>query len=173
MLNAVVLALILQCGVTGAALIITIFTPTVGLGCRSLGYTVYGGLAIIIMFLAIFSTILARISETRKARSRLVRGVTAFFAIAIRRACVLLALLNSVGLIMLSCLQFSNFLANCYCNSSVIGRGTDTYIVIILQDWVSTMRNARIVGIALAAASISVFMTTLWFISALPVHDIL
>ena len=168
MFNAAFFALILQCGVTGAAAIILIFTPTVGLGCRSLGYIIYGGLAIIIMLLTIFSTILARISETRGNKSPFVKRLAAFFAIAIRRICLLFALLNSVGLILLSCFQFSSLLANCYCNSSVIGNGTNTYIFIFLQDWIPTMRNARIVGIAIAAGSMSVFMISLWFISALP-----
>ena len=101
-----------------AAAIIIIFTPTVGLRCRSLGYIVYGGLAIIITFLGMLSTIPARISETRGNKSPFVKGLTAFFAIciAIRRICLLLALLISVGLIALSCFQFSNLFANCYCN---------------------------------------------------------
>ena len=141
MFSAAAFALILQCGVTGAAAIIIMFTPTVGLGCRSLGYIVYGGLAIVIMFLTMLSTILARISETREDKSHFVKGVTAFFAISIRRICYLLA--------------------NCYCNSSVLGRGTNTYIVIFLKDWVSTMKRARFIGIATAAGSISFFMVFL------------
>ena len=168
MFNAAFFALILQCGVTGAAVVIIIFVPTVGLGCRSLGYIIYGGLAIVIMFLAMLSTILARISETRGDKSPFVKSAAAFFAISIRRICYLLAFFNSVGLVALSCFQFSNLLANCYCNSSVLGRGTNTYIVIFLKDWVSTMRRARLIGIATAAGSMSVFMVPLWLISSSP-----
>ena len=134
MFRASIFALILQCGVTGAATIIIIFTPTVGLGCRSLGYAIYGGTAIVIMFLTIMSTIFVRISETCKERSRIVKGFTAFVAVALRRICFLLALVNATGLIASSCLQFSNFLASCYCNASVTGRGTDSYILISIQD---------------------------------------
>ena len=168
MFRAAVFALLLQVGVTGAAVIIIVFTPTVGLGCRSMGYTAYGGIAIIIMFLTIISTILARISETRKGKSPFVEHATAFFAITLRWICYLLALLNSVGLIALSCFQFSNFLDNCYCNSSALGRGTNTYIVIILQDWVTTMRNFRAIGVSIAAATIFVFMFCLGMISSPP-----
>ena len=168
MFASAIFALLLQIGITGAAVVIIVFTPTVGLGCRSLGYTVYGVLSIIIMFLTIISTILARISETRKGKSPYVKDVTAFVAIAIRWTCYLFALLNSVGLIVLACLQFSNFLASCYCNSSVIGRGTNTYIVVFLQDWIPTMRKARIVGIAAAAGSISIFMISLGLVSTPP-----
>ena len=170
MFNAAVFALILQCGVNGAAVIIIVFTPTVGLGCRSLGYILYGGFAIIIMFLTMLSTILARISETRGDKSPFVKGLAAFFAIAIRRICLSLALLNSVGLVALSCFQFSNLLVNCYCNSSVLGRGTNSYIVIFFQDWISTMRNTRVGGIAIATGSMSAFMISLWFISSLPAN---
>ena len=168
MFKSAIFALLLQIGITGAALVIIIFTPTVGLGCRSLGYTIYGGVSITIMFLAIISTILTRISETRKETSHCVGIFTAFFAITLRRICYLLAVANSVGLIVLSCFQFSNFLANCYCNSSVIGRGTNTYIVIFLQDWISTMRKARIIGIAAAAGSVLIFMISLWRNSTFP-----
>ena len=168
MFTSVVFALLLQIGTTGAAVIIIVLTPTVGLGCRSLGYTIYGGVSIVVMFLTITSTTLAHISETRGGGSPNVKRVTAFFAITIRSVCFLLALLNSVGVIVLACLQFSNSLTSCYCNSSVIGRGTNTYIVILLQDWASTMRKARIIGIAVATGSISVFMFSLAFISTPP-----
>ena len=168
MFNASIFALILQCGITSAAIIIIVFTPTVGLGCRSLGYTIYGGMAIIIMFLTIISTIFVRISETRKDRSQVVKRVTAFVAIALRRICFFLALINATGLLVLSCFQFSNFLTNCYCNASVTSRGTNSYVLVFEQDWVPTMRTSRIVGIVVAAASMSVYMIALWLISALP-----
>ena len=124
------MALILQCGTTAAATIIIVFTPTVGLGCRSLGYIIYGGVAIVVMFLNIISTISARISETREERSTVVKGLTNFIAVALRRISFLLALINGTGLIVLSCFQFSHFLDNCYCNGSVIGRGTDSYVIV-------------------------------------------
>jgi hypothetical protein len=171
MFNASVAALTLQCGITAAAAGIVIFTPTIGLGCRSLAYIIYGGLSIVIMYLSMISTILARISETRKETSAFVKSLTKFFAIAIRRICLLLALLNMAGLILISCLQFSNFLDNCYCNASVLGRGTDSYIIISYFGWLNTMRTARIIATAVAGGSMFVFMVFLWLMSALPAHD--
>ena len=166
--KSAIFAPFLQIGITGAALVVIIFTPTVGLGCRSLGYIVYAGVSIATMFLTITSTILARISETRKGKSPPLGSVTAFFAITLRWICYLLALANSVGLVALSCLQFSNVLASCYCNSSALGNGTNTYIIIDLQGWVSTMRNFRATGIVIATGSISVFMISLALISNPP-----
>ena len=173
MFKSVIFALLLQVGITGAAMVIMVFTPTVGLGCRSLAYTIHGGIAILIMFLSIISTILTRISETRQGETHQgetphVEGVTAFFAITLRWICYMLALINSVGLIVLSCLQFSNFLDNCYCNSSVLSKGTNTYIIIILQDLVPMMRDYRAVGIGISAGTIFIFMFALSLISTPP-----
>ena len=168
MLKAFIAALILQCGTTAAVIVIVVFTPTVGLGCRSMGYSIYGGLAILILFLTIISTISARISETRSDRSFIVKRFTAFIAITLRWLCLLLALINAAGLIVLSCFQFSNFLDNCYCNGSVTGRGVNSYIIISTQGWISTMRTARIAATALAGATMAIYMFYLWFMSALP-----
>jgi len=169
MFNASVFALILQCGITAAAAIIIVFTPTVGLGCRSLGYIVYGGIAIVIFFLTITSTIFARISETRHEKSTIVKNFTAFIAIALRRISLLLAFMNATGLIVLSCFQFSHFLDNCYCNASVLGRGTaNSYVLTTYEGLVSTMKTARISATALSAMSMATYMIFLWLMSSLP-----
>ena len=170
MFGASIFAIVLQCGTTAAATIITVFTPTVGLGCRSLGYIIYGGITLLILFLTIISTLFARVSETRVGRSTVfsIKGFTAFIAIALRRIALLLAFINATGLIVLSCFQFSNFLDNCYCNASVIGRGPNSYIVFSYVGWISTMRTARIAATALAAGSMTIFMIFLWLMSALP-----
>jgi len=162
------MALILQCGTTAAAMIIIIFTPTVGLGCRSLGYTAYGGTAIIIMFLAIISTIFARISETRKERSVVVKCFTAFIAIALRWISFLLALINGVGLILLSSLQFANLLDNCYCNASVLSRGTDSYMIIFYNGSVTTMRDSRLFAILISGVVMFIYMVFLRLMTSLP-----
>jgi len=169
MFNATIMALILQCGTTAAATIIMAFTPTVGLGCHSLGYIIYGGTAIVILFLNIISTIFAHITETRIRRTRARRAVvvfTAYTAVALRKISFLLALVNGTGLIVLSCFQFSRFLDNCYCNASVIGRGADSYIVATYEGWISTMRTSRIVATVLAVACMSVYMVFLRVTSA-------
>ena len=165
MFGASILALVLQCGTTVSATIIIVYTPTVGLGCRSLGYAIYGGIALLVMVFTIISTILARISETRRGSSRFsIKAVTAFIAVALRKISLSLAIINATGLIVLSCFQFSHFLDNCYCNSSVLGRGMGSYMIVSYEGWVSTMRNARIVGTVLSAASMVIYMI---FISVL------
>lgn len=168
MLNASFFAIFLQCGTTAAAILIIIYTPTVGLGCRSLGYLIYGGTAIFILFITIISTIFARLSETRNETSKAVKWITAFIAISLRRIALLLAFINATGLIVLSCFQFSHFLDNCYCNASVIGRGTDSFVLVTYEGWISTMRIARIAATALSGATVVVYMTLIWRMSSVP-----
>ena len=82
----------------------------------------------------------------------------------------MLALINGVGLIVLSCFQFSHFLDNCYCNASVITRGTNSFIIAVLNtDSVTTMRNSRIIGTALSGVVMVIYMVFIWLTSVLPV----
>ena len=164
MFCAFIPALILQCGTTAAAAIIIAFTPVVGLGYRSLGYITYGGTAVVVMILAISSTIFARISETRdNKRSPVVKSFTAFIAIALRRVALFLALINAMGLIVISCFPFSDFLNSCYCYCDTSG-----YIVMTFGGWVSTMGGSRIVGTAISTASVAIYMTFLALTSTPP-----
>ena len=169
MFIASIFAIILQSGPTAAATRIMDFTPRIGLGCRSLGYVIYGAVALLILFLTIISTISVRISETRDSgRSPTVQGYASSIAITLRWICLVLAFINATGLIVLSCFQFSSFLDNCYCAASVIGRGTNAFVIINFEAWIPTMRNSRIGAIVLAGASMAVYMFFLWFMSSLP-----
>jgi len=166
MFNAAVMALILQCGITIAATIIFVFTPPVGLECRSLGYITYGGLSIVIMFLNIISTIFARIADTREQRSTIVRGPTAFIAITLRRISFLLALINGIGLIVLSCFQFAGLLDNCYCYASVLG--AKDFLVFSSNNQVTMIRDSRIVATLLSGAVMAIYMIFLRLMTLLP-----
>ena len=166
MFNAAGMALILQCGITAAAVVIFVFTLPLGLECRSLGYIAYGGISIIIMFLNIISTVLARISETREGRLTVVKGSAAFIAIALRRFSFVIALLNGTGLIILSCLQFANVLDNCFCYAKIIGAGPLT--VFSSQSSATIMKISRIAAILLSAVVMSIYMGFLRLMTLLP-----
>ncbi|KAH0828792.1 hypothetical protein J3R83DRAFT_3237 [Lanmaoa asiatica] len=58
MIVASLMSLQLQWGTTSAAVVIVWFTPTVGLGCRSLAYLVYGALSTAVWILLVSSSIL-------------------------------------------------------------------------------------------------------------------
>ena len=145
-------------------------TQTTGLGCRPLGYALYGATAILILFLAVTSTILVRnISETLDDKpSPIVKSFTAFIAITLRRVSRSLAFINATELVAISCLQFSHLIDNCYCNASVIGRGTGSYILVSLEGWISTMRASRIAGAVISVASMAIYVIFLRVFNSLP-----
>ena len=163
MFNASIFGLVLQFGITGAATIVMAFnTIDNSIGCRCLGYIIYGTIALVIMYLTIASTILAHISETRRGRSTIVRDSTARFAIFLRWFCFSLALFNAVGLLVLSTFHFSNLLNNCYCNAIVIIRGKDSYIPFSYLHRIPVMRSARIAGTVFAGGTMTFYMSWLW-----------
>jgi hypothetical protein len=162
------MAIILQCGTAAAATIIIVFTPPLGLECRSIGYIAYAVLAIVVMFFNMISTIFARISETREKISTFAKGFTAFIAISFRWISIWLAVINGVGLIALCCFQFSHFLDNCYCNASVLGRGPQSYIVVVFDGSTATMTNTRLIAVLLSAVVMAIYMFALRLVSSLP-----
>lgn len=62
------LALYLQWGTTGAAMMIAYLTPTVGLGCRSGGYMIYGAAATVSWFLLAISSLFSHSAMLRYQR---------------------------------------------------------------------------------------------------------
>ena len=168
MFIASVFALILQCGTTAAATIIVASTPKSGVWCRSVGYMIYGGIAVVIMFLTIISTISARISGTRAERSTTVKDFTAFVAIALRRISFLLALANATWLILCSVLPASGLFNTCYCNVTPISHGADSFILVVSLFPPRTIKIFRIIATVLAVACTTSYMIFLWIMSASP-----
>ncbi|KAH8823224.1 hypothetical protein DL96DRAFT_1683375 [Flagelloscypha sp. PMI_526] len=155
---ACVMAVWLQWGTIGAAIVAFIMTPTVGLGCRSLAYVVYGSLSTVICAMFIFSSWLAHWTvQANGAPPHMLGGASSPFTIStpsihsdtthfqqspraflkicrytsiwIRRLAKILASLNALG---------------CYCNSSVIGLGASAaYNLILVRDGTAVMGNMR------------------------------
>ncbi|KAG2120251.1 hypothetical protein DEU56DRAFT_894887 [Suillus clintonianus] len=129
MFVASLLPLALQWATTGAAVLVVYFTPTVGLGCRSLGYIIYGALATMVWAMLIMSSIISHYTYSYSGRS----SWSPFFSIAMRLAKILsnllrrggkfVAIVNSIWVVTGAMLQFTDVYDNCYCNSSVLGRG--------------------------------------------------
>ena len=127
-------------------------------------------MSLLVLFLTIASTLLARISETCGDGPGVVKRFTASIAVGFRRTSLLFAYINAVGLIFFTFLQLSSFLDSCYCNASVIGRGTDSYVLATYEDWTSTMRASRVAATVLTVASMTTYMTFLWITSAPPLE---
>lgn len=140
MFVASLLPIALQWATTGAAVLIVYFSPTTGLGCRSVGYIVYGALATMVWAMLVTSSIISHYTYSYSGRS----SWSPFFSIAMPLAKVLsnllrwggkfLATVNAVWVVTTSVLQFANFYDNCYCNSSVLGRGVQHAYDIVLTD---------------------------------------
>ena len=184
MFIASALALTLQWGTTGAAIIIVWFTPTVGklviivtlsllircrtlgLGCRSASYIIYGGLSTLawMMFLASsFLTYYSTITPTHLLKGHFILvlqvRLARWLSIFLRRLGKLIAAFNAVWIVSTGLLQFGSFYDRCYCNSSVMGLGKHAYDVISLVGAdVGGMRTAWIGGFVLAAGAAMIFV---------------
>jgi hypothetical protein len=99
-----------------------------GLGCRSLGYLLYGGMSTIIWGMLVLSSILSHYTCSYPDRPR-----NTFSAVRLAKvlANVLrwggksLAIVNALWIIATGMLQFTSVYDNCYCNSSVFWLGVD------------------------------------------------
>ncbi|KAG1788940.1 uncharacterized protein HD556DRAFT_1495779 [Suillus plorans] len=172
MFMAWLLSMALQWATTGAAVMVVYFTPTMGLGCRSLGYILYGALATIVWAMLVTSSIISHYTYLYSARS----SWSPFFSITMRLAKVLsdllrwsgkfLATVNAVWLITASMLQFADVYDNCYCNSSALGRGVQHAYNIVMTDSLDLglTETAWWGGLALACSTSVgfVFFMSLW-----------
>ncbi|KDR82209.1 hypothetical protein GALMADRAFT_135575 [Galerina marginata CBS 339.88] len=167
MVMASSLALMLQWGTTGGAVVIVWFTPTVGLGCRSAAYIAYGVVSTLVWMMLLLSSILTyyatetadtssipyasnTIRLERRRRYRFAGSVSIF----LRRFGKVLAALNAVWILVLGPIQFSGLFDRCFCNSSVFSLRKNAYNVIILTlDDAVNMRNSWIAGCCLAGLS--------------------
>ncbi|KAJ7139029.1 hypothetical protein C8R44DRAFT_606472 [Mycena epipterygia] len=152
-----VLALALTWSTIGASVIVVWFTPTTGLGCRSGAYLLYGGLSTLVWIMLVASSFLAHYStqvthniEGQPVRSRAAR-VAGTLSIILRRLGKVLATCNAIWIVLACILQFTSFFDRCYCNSSVLGRGSFAYDVLtLLEEDLSAMKTAWIGGVGLA-----------------------
>lgn len=141
-------SLALQWGTVGGAFLIEWFTPTTGMGCRSLTYLIYGAASTVIWMMLLISSILAHYYETYSDRVPLSSYVppsarvplsahiplSAHVALALshclRKMGKLLAIVNSIWVFVTCILQYSDIYDTCFCNSSMISRGAAAYVTI-------------------------------------------
>ena len=118
---AALLGLGLQWGTTGASILIHIFTPPNGIGCRALTFLVYGAAGTISFFLLFFSSIfshLARPQSTREKRPRF-KTFIGYVAILTRRLGKFIAIANGFGILVTCAMQFAGIYDSCFCSSDV------------------------------------------------------
>lgn len=153
-------SLALQWGTVGGAFIVEWFTPTVGLGCRSLSYLLYGVVSTIIWMMLLISSILAHYYAAYSYRASLSERVALACSHSLRRMGKLLAIANSVWVVMMCILQYSGFYHTCWCSSNMIHTGkTAAYITIIETTAQAALAKAAWIGaLFLACTSASAFV---------------
>ncbi|KAF9786458.1 hypothetical protein BJ322DRAFT_788732 [Thelephora terrestris] len=164
-------ALGLQWSTTASAAITVIFTPTTGLGCRSGTYILYGAVSTTIWLTLLLSSYLAHCAKVQHdhgdpSRSRLnsanlAEGLATF----LRRLATFAAFCNTICIIGACVFQFSDTFSNCYCNSSVLGRGAQHAFNVIAPGYnYNATRAAWIGGIILASGYGILFLFALHLI---------
>jgi hypothetical protein len=129
-----------------------------GLGCRSLSYLLYGVTSTVIWMMLLASSILAHYSATYSNPS-----LSAHVALAsshwLRKIAKLLAIVNSMWLVLACALQYSNFYNTCFCNSNMFSRGKAAYNVLIATTAQAAVAKAAWIGsLVMASISVSFFL---------------
>lgn len=149
----------LQWGTVGAAFVVGWFTPTTEMGCRAMGYLLYGTISTLVWMMLLMSSILAHHSASDPHRVSLSARVALVFSHVLRWTGKFFALLNSFLVIMACVFQYSNFYNRCYCNSSAFTRRGAAYAVIIETTAQAAQAKASWIGaLVLACTSASVFL---------------
>ncbi|KAJ7198831.1 hypothetical protein GGX14DRAFT_373797 [Mycena pura] len=163
-LLASLLAVGLTWGTVGAAIVVSYFTPTEGIGCRTGAYILYGIISTVVWVMLATSSILAhysRFTVTFNGRYLHTKSTrtAGIISIILRRTGKCLAALNSIWIVLACLLQFSSFLDRCFCNSSVFSLGKHAYNAIdISAKDVALMNVPWIGGVALACGCAFLFM---------------
>jgi hypothetical protein len=155
-------AILLQWGTALAAIGIVYYTPTVGLGCRSLSYLLYAVVSTLAWIFFVASSIVThyfsaqrrhspRTSHSRIKSLKRIRKL----AIWLRRVGKSLSAINVAIIIAACALQFSNVYNECYCNSSVIGLGRRAYDVIVIT--ADELKKPWFTGVTLACTCAGLF----------------
>ncbi|KAJ8594882.1 hypothetical protein M405DRAFT_783992 [Rhizopogon salebrosus TDB-379] len=151
-------SLALQWGTVGASVIVAYFTPTTRIGCRSLSYLLYAAISTVVWMMLVLSSILVHYSAAPSHRKCLFARVALALSHWLRRVAKLLAIANSIWVILMCALQYSQFYDTCYCNASVTSRGKAAYTVIIQSaTQIREARTAWIGSLVLACSSAMFF----------------
>ena len=141
------IAVFLQWGVTGSAIVISYLTEVRGLGCRSGSYLLYGILATSAHVLLLASVFLSHHVMLVYQRERQKRATSARHEIprsnqikCIGRLAVLMrffgksvAVINAIWIILSSTFELIGFYESCWCTGTVLGLGNKAWVVLFVS----------------------------------------
>ncbi|KAE9378440.1 hypothetical protein N431DRAFT_400117 [Stipitochalara longipes BDJ] len=131
-LSAAVVAIIIQWGTTGPSIIIAFLTPTVGLGCRSGSYLIYGcaaTLSWLILLTSVFVSHAAMLREQNRlqcsspAERSIGQVILERVAVATRVIGKWIAVINAMWILGSSLMEYLGIYENCWCDSSDLSLG--------------------------------------------------
>jgi hypothetical protein len=148
---AFTVAMVVQWGTTGSAIVMAYLTPTVGLGCRSGGYLLYGsiGTGVLVFLLSSmllsqaamrmyqekYSNIAADQSIDVDASSRTTsHTIICVLAVSTRVLGKTLAVANTVWLVLSSLFEYIGLYNNCWCKSSILSLHDKAWVVLFKTD---------------------------------------
>jgi len=133
---AAFLGLWLLWGTTGAAIIIHVKTPPVGIGCRALTLIIYGTLSTIVFLLMFLSSFLSHWAHAELPVYDLSHKVIGFIAYVLQWMGKYIGLINGLGIIGAYMMQLSGGYNNCFCSSQRFfegGYGGDVLVFLVEQ----------------------------------------
>ena len=123
------LALGLQWGTTGGAVVIHYAAPPIGLGCRALSFLLYGAAGTVSFFFFLASSILAQMSRPYQGRKHThprLRPWQNAGAIICRWLGKGIALVSAIGILVVCVFQTTGAFNNCFCTSTTFDRGRES-----------------------------------------------
>ncbi|KAJ7031199.1 hypothetical protein C8F04DRAFT_1111902 [Mycena alexandri] len=115
---AAIAAVFLQWGTTGAAVFVAYWTPSVGIGCRSGSYLIYGVAATLSWIMLILSHLLSHEVMQRLERNpNHTSSILSFLAVSARLFGKTLAICNAMWLIASSVMEDIGYFQTCWCQT--------------------------------------------------------
>jgi len=158
---ATALALGLQWGTAGAAVMIHYTAPPVGLGCRALSFMLYGAAGTLSFLFFLASSILAHMSRPlqgrRRVHSRLHTCQNAG-AIICRWLGKFIAMVSAMGILLVCFFQITGAFNSCFCSSITFDKGEHPVVILAINYVVSSnILRIWIGGLAFAFSTALLF----------------
>ncbi|KAJ7441568.1 hypothetical protein FB451DRAFT_1298632 [Mycena latifolia] len=115
---AAIAAVFLQWGTTGAAVFVAYWTPSIGIGCRSGSYLIYGVAATLSWIILILSHLLSHAAMQRLEQNpNQTPGILSGLAVGTRLFGKTLAICNAMWLIASSVMEDIGYFQTCWCQT--------------------------------------------------------
>ena len=157
------LALGLQWGTTGGAVIVHYAAPPIGLGCRALSFLLYGAAGTLSFVFFLASSVLAQMSRPYQGRRYeddhlWLRACQNAGAVICRWLGKCVAIISAIGILLVCIFQTTGAFNDCFCTSTTFDKGRGP-VMIPTINWVMgpSVFGAWIGGSSMAFAAAALF----------------